>query len=199
MIPHGVLEHLAADGPEAAATRRASAVRDGAARGPVLRADAPLQGHRRCCSSAWATGIDGARAVDRGHAADGHLARLRRRRAPAGACASCARFIGRRRAAGVLPCALTSSCCPTARSISRACCSRRSAFGKPLLLSDVGGFPEIAATGAARSCSRRRRRARCTSALRELLGDAPRDAMARMAAPQRPELAARSQLSACER
>ncbi len=24
------------------------------------------------------------------------------------------------------------------------------AFGKPLLLSDVGGFPEIAATGAAR-------------------------------------------------
>ena len=32
------------------------------------------------------------------------------------------------------------------------------AFGKPLLLSDVGGFPEIAATGAARIVSRRRRR-----------------------------------------
>ena len=37
----------------------------------------------------------------------------------------------------------TSSCCPTARSTSPACCSPRSAFGKPLLLSSVGGFPEI--------------------------------------------------------
>jgi glycosyltransferase involved in cell wall biosynthesis len=46
------------------------------------------------------------------------------------------------------------------------------AFGKPLLLSDVGGFPEIAATGAARGfpagdvVALRER-------LRELIGDAP--------------------------
>ena len=44
------------------------------------------------------------------------------------------------------------------------------AFGKPLLLSDVGGFPEMAATGAARIVPAGDARA-LGAALRELLGD----------------------------
>ena len=40
------------------------------------------------------------------------------------------------------------------------------AFGKPLLLSDVGGFPEIAATGAARLVPRRATRGALHGALR---------------------------------
>jgi glycosyltransferase involved in cell wall biosynthesis len=52
------------------------------------------------------------------------------------------------------------------------------AFGKPLLLSDVGGFPEIAATGAARTFPAGDAEA-LREALRELLGDpAARSAMA---------------------
>ena len=52
------------------------------------------------------------------------------------------------------------------------------AFGKPLLLSDVGGFPEIAATGAARTFPAGDAAALHDS-LRELLGDA--DALSQMA------------------
>jgi glycosyltransferase involved in cell wall biosynthesis len=44
------------------------------------------------------------------------------------------------------------------------------AFGKPLLLSDVGGFPEIAATGAARTVPAGDSAA-LGEALRELLAD----------------------------
>ncbi len=47
------------------------------------------------------------------------------------------------------------------------------AFGKPLLLSDVGGFPEIAATGAARTVPAGSPAA-LREALRELLGDPAR-------------------------
>ena len=52
------------------------------------------------------------------------------------------------------------------------------AFGKPLLLSDVGGFPEIAATGAARTVP-----AGDPVALREALGELLADpgALAEMA------------------
>jgi glycosyltransferase involved in cell wall biosynthesis len=46
------------------------------------------------------------------------------------------------------------------------------AFGKPLLLSDVGGFPEIAATGAARTFPAGDASA-LGAALAELLGDRP--------------------------
>ena len=53
------------------------------------------------------------------------------------------------------------------------------AFGKPLLLSDVGGFPEIAATGAARTVPAGDPAA-LRAALRELLGDPVR--LAEMAA-----------------
>jgi glycosyltransferase involved in cell wall biosynthesis len=52
------------------------------------------------------------------------------------------------------------------------------AFGKPLLLSDVGGFPEIAATGAARTFAAGDAGA-LGAALRQLLGDRP--ALAAMA------------------
>jgi len=53
------------------------------------------------------------------------------------------------------------------------------AFGKPLLLSDVGGFPEIAATGAARTFPAGDAAA-LHAALGELLGD--QEARSRMAA-----------------
>jgi glycosyltransferase involved in cell wall biosynthesis len=56
------------------------------------------------------------------------------------------------------------------------------AFGKPLLLSDVGGFPEIAASGAARTVPAGDPVA-LRSALRELLGDPA--ALAEMAARAR--------------
>lgn len=56
------------------------------------------------------------------------------------------------------------------------------AFGKPLLLSDVGGFPEIAATGAARTFPAGDAEA-LRGALVELLADAP--ARAGMAAAAR--------------
>ena len=52
------------------------------------------------------------------------------------------------------------------------------AFGKPLLLSDVGGFPEVAATGAARTFPAGDV-AGLHDALTELLGD--RDTLSRMA------------------
>jgi glycosyltransferase involved in cell wall biosynthesis len=52
------------------------------------------------------------------------------------------------------------------------------AFGKPLLVSDVGGFPEIAATGAARMFAAGDAGA-LGAALRQLLGDRP--ALAAMA------------------
>jgi glycosyltransferase involved in cell wall biosynthesis len=56
------------------------------------------------------------------------------------------------------------------------------AFGKPLLLSDVGGFPEIAATGGARTVPAGDPAA-LRAALRELLGDPA--ALAEMAARAR--------------
>jgi glycosyltransferase involved in cell wall biosynthesis len=56
------------------------------------------------------------------------------------------------------------------------------AFGKPLLLSDVGGFPEVAATGAARTFPSGDAAA-LHGALGELLGD--RGALAKLAAGAR--------------
>src|ERR1035441_5618419 len=56
------------------------------------------------------------------------------------------------------------------------------AFGKPLLLSDVGGFPEIAATGAARTVPAGDAAA-LHEALRELLGNP--DALAALTARAR--------------
>ena len=83
----------------------------------------------------------------------------------------------------------TSSCCPTARSTSPASSSPRSALGRPLLLSDVGGFAEVAATGAAELVAARRP-GRAARRARALLADpepprAPRAASRAHAARRR--------------
>ncbi len=78
------------------------------------------------------------------------------------------------------------------------------AFGKPLLLSDVGGFPEIAATGAARTVPAGNPAA-LREALRELLGDPARlaemasNARAAAAGPYSWEAVARAHLKLYER
>jgi glycosyltransferase involved in cell wall biosynthesis len=78
------------------------------------------------------------------------------------------------------------------------------AFGKPLLLSDVGGFPEIAATGAARTVPAGKSAA-LREALRELLGDQARlaemasNARAAAAGPYSWEAVARAHLKLYER
>ena len=59
------------------------------------------------------------------------------------------RFVERRARPRRSSAAPTSPCCPTARSSSPACSFTALAFGVPLVLSDVGGFPEVAAAGAA--------------------------------------------------
>ena len=141
VIPHGVFEHLA----RRAARRRAAATDRPAGR-PVLRPDAPLQGDRPAARGV-ARGR-GRRAVDRGDAAHGHRAAARapRRRTCASSPASSPTASCRRTSARadlvVLP----------YREIDQSgVLFTALAFGKPLLLSDVGGFPEIAATGAART------------------------------------------------
>ena len=142
VIPHGAFTHLTdvADPaplpPELAAVERPVVLLFGLA--------APLQGPRRA-----ARGLARdrrRRAVGRRAAADG-LARCARprRRACASSSASCADA----ELAGVLRPRGPRRRCPTARSTSPASCSRRSAFGSRSLLTAVGGFPEVAATGAA--------------------------------------------------
>ncbi len=64
------------------------------------------------------------------------------------------------------------------------------AFGKPLLLSDVGGFPEIAATGAARTVP-----AGDSAALHAALGDLLADPSARAALAERARAAAAGRYS----
>ncbi len=86
--------------------------------------------------------------MDGGDAPYGH----RRAASPARrrACASCPAISPTRSLARTSD-ARTSSCSPTARSTSPASPFTALAFGKPLLLSDVGGFPELAAAGAAKT------------------------------------------------
>ena len=134
---------------------------------------------------AW-RGDRGRRAVDRRHAAHGHLRRCAR------APRASVRFVAalrrpttsspryfRRADLVVLP----------YREIDQSgVLFTALAFGKPLLLSDVGGFPEVAATGAARGFPARATRRRCTTALRELLARPERargDGRARRARPPR--------------
>ena len=59
----------------------------------------------------------------------------------------------RRRAAGVLPSCRRGRCCPTrapSASTSPGVLATALAFGKPVVLSDIGGFGEVADAGAAR-------------------------------------------------
>ncbi len=141
VIPHGAFAHLAAAGgsvPPPFTTEKPVVLCFGLMR-PYKGIDLLLE--------AW-RGIAGAELWIVGSAAHGHLGAEGVR---AGGRALRGALRRRRRAAGVLSAAPISWCCPTARSTSRGCCSRRSPFGKPLLLSDVGGFPELAARGAART------------------------------------------------
>ena len=143
MIPHGVFTHLA-DAPrrraapaELAAVERARSCCCFGLMRPYKGIDVLLE--------AW-RGIEGAELWVVGMPRM-DIAPLRAA-APPGV-RFVPRFVGDARAAGVLPARATSSCCPTARSTSPASLFTALAFGTPLLLSDVGGFPEIAATGAA--------------------------------------------------
>ena len=98
-----------------------------------------------CCCEAW-RGDRGRRAVDRRRCRGWTPRRCvrPRRRACASSSASSPTASSPRSSA-----APTSPCCPTARSTSRACSFDGARVRAPLLLSDVGGFPEVAATGAA--------------------------------------------------
>ena len=142
VIPHGVFEHLAEARPR---SRRAAPFET---EKPVVLCFGLMRPYKGIdlLLEAW-RGIERRGAVDRGDAADGHLRRCSPRRPPA--CASCPRFIAdaelpayfRRADLVVLP----------YREIDQSgVLFTALAFGKPLLLSDVGGFPEVAATGAAR-------------------------------------------------
>ena len=123
----------------------------------VLRAAAALQGTRR---AARRLARDRRRrAVDRRDAA--HAARRPARcRAPQRALdARASSTTPRSRRCSAAP---TSSCCPTAEIDQSGVLFTALAFGKPLLLSAVGGFPEVADWGRPSSC-RPATAPRCTS------------------------------------
>jgi glycosyltransferase involved in cell wall biosynthesis len=144
VIPHGVLEHLAADGPGERAPQRAPF----ATELPVVLCFGLMRPYKGIdlLLEAW-RGIEDAELWIAG------MPRMDisalKATAPPGV-RFVARFIGddelpayfRRADVVVLP----------YREIDQSgVLFTALAFGKPLLLSDVGGFPEIAATGAARS------------------------------------------------
>jgi glycosyltransferase involved in cell wall biosynthesis len=165
VIPHGVLEHLAAGGPH----ERSAEQPPFATELPVVLCFGLMRPYKGIdlLLEAW-RGIDGAELwiagmprMDISALRDG---------APPGV-RFVARFIGddelpayfRRAEVVVLP----------YREIDQSgVLFTALAFGKPLLLSDVGGFPEIAATGAARSFPAGDAGA-LHDALRELLDDEP--------------------------
>jgi glycosyltransferase involved in cell wall biosynthesis len=175
MIPHGVFEHLAAD-VEADGAGVAGGVADGAASGssapfatdrPVVLCFGLMRSYKGIdlLLEAW-RGIDGAELWIAG-APRMDITALRAN-APPGV-RFVPRFIGddelpayfRRADLVVLP----------YREIDQSgVLFTALAFGKPLLLSDVGGFPEIAATGAARTFPAGDAAA-LRDGLRELLGD----------------------------
>ena len=96
---------------------------------------------------AW-RGVGGRRAVGRRAPALSTSRRCARARRPERALGPALRQ--RRRARGVLPPRRPRRRCPTARASSPACSRRRSRSARRSLLSDVGGFGEVAAAGAAR-------------------------------------------------
>ena len=130
--------------PDPPAGRDAAAGRAGRGRGPgdpLLRPAPPLQGHRHP-----ARGLPpsrGRRALDRRHAADATRAAARARRgAPRARSASspASSTTPRSRRSSAAP---TSSSCPTATIEHSGVLYTALAFGKPLVLSAVGGFPEV--------------------------------------------------------
>ena len=151
VIPHGAFDHLA----RAARARPLPAELAARASGPVVLFFGLLRPYKGIdvLLEAW-RGIERRRAVGRRHAAHGRSQPLR---APAPAERALRaplrdRRRGRRRCFRradlvVLP----------YREIDQSgVLFTALAFGTPLLLSDVGGFPEVAETGAARARARRR-------------------------------------------
>jgi glycosyltransferase involved in cell wall biosynthesis len=174
VIPHGVFEHLAADGAGDAPVGDGAATADGVGAPPPFQNDKPVVlcfGLMRpykgidLLLEAW-RGIEGAELWIAG--APRMDVTTLQASAPPGVRFA-ARFIGddelpayfRRADLVVLP----------YREIDQSgVLFTALAFGKPLLLSNVGGFPEIAATGAARTFSAGDAGA-LRDALRELLDD----------------------------
>ena len=165
VIPHGVLEHLAASGPE----ERASARPPFATELPVVLCFGLMRPYKGIdlLLDAW-RGIDDAELWIAGMPRM-DISALRAAAPPS--VRFVPRFIGddelpgyfRRADLLVLP----------YREIDQSgVLFTALAFGKPLLLSDVGGFPEIAATGAARSFPAGDAGA-LRECLRELIADAP--------------------------
>ena len=112
---------------------------------PLLRPAPPLQGARRPARGLPAA--RGRRAVGRRQPAHGPRAAAPRRGAPLRAgCASSSASSPRRRSRRSSG-APTSSSFPTWKPSTRACSTPASRFGKPMVLSAVGGFPEVAAAG----------------------------------------------------
>ena len=144
VIPHGAFEHLAA------AARRRGRCRPSwpRAEDPVVLFFGLLRPYKGIdvLLEAW-RGIEDAElwvvGLPRMHLAPLRAAAPRPR--PLRRRASCPT----REVAGAASAAPTSSCCPTARSTSPACCSPRWPSASRCCCSAVGGFPEVAATGAA--------------------------------------------------
>ena len=129
VIPHGVLDNLVSEHGHAA-------VRQDQARGAVLRPDPALQGPRRA-----ARGVARARTSTRSCGSSACRAWTRR--------SSTARTSARRCASSRTPSSRapsappTSSCCPYREIDQSGVLFTAMAFEKPLLLTRVGGFPEI--------------------------------------------------------
>jgi glycosyltransferase involved in cell wall biosynthesis len=185
VIPHGVFEHLAVD---AGAGADGAGVASGAADGAAPRSPAPFATDRPvvlCFGlmrpykgidlllEAW-RGIEGAELWIAG-APRMDITALRAN-APPGV-RFVPRFIGDDELPAYFRCA-DLVVLPYREIDQSGVLFTALAFGKPLLLSDVGGFPEIAATGAARTFPAGDAAA-LHNGLRELLGD--EDARAAMA------------------
>ena len=135
-----------APGRARARAARAARWRRCGAGGPVLRAAAPVQGHRD--AAARRGGASTAPSCGSWPADDGRGAAAR----PAPACGSCRGScpIPSSRRSFAAP---TWSCCRTrgpSALTSLGVLATALAFGRAIVVSDVGGFPEVAATGAAR-------------------------------------------------
>ena len=179
VIPHGAFHHLAAqpDGaplpPELPAPRGPVVLCFGLMR-PYKGIDVLLEAWRA------AERPEGAELWIVGHAAHGHRGRCARPRPPAsaGSPASSTAPSSRRCSAR----ADAGRAARTARSTSPASSSPRSRSASPLLLTAVGGFPEVAADGRGRA--RRARRPRRARAPRSG-GCSPTPPGARSSAPRR--------------
>ena len=143
VIHHGAFAHVAAAAGGSAAAR---AGRRGRAGGAVLRAAAPVQGPGDAAASV--AGDRRGAAVDRRAADDGPGAAAGAGRPPpSGSCRGSSPTPSCRRCFA----APTSSCCPTrgpSALTSPACWRRRWRSARPVVLTDVGGFSEVAAAGA---------------------------------------------------